>query len=354
MPLLVPGLDEAATKTLAKRLQKSLKQHSGTPSLAQLQTMLVQAAGHPDWYSAQRFWQARPHAWTPEAQEPDFPEGLRLDIEKSHFKTVMSGLTQAMEDAYSSAPGSLRAVSDHLDFLRGIGEMICNHTAICMVDRLRDLIRKAENPAIFPEPMAALDRMKPLVTRLYCLLFQHFYPNVPMKHPPSPSLLLKERAPLVGRWELLEAAMEAALVPKHVDYRTNQEQERAVLLLCDWWNSNAPESMRHAGCFLVYELSKEDQSLHTLADAECPQVFVDDFVNAGNYALFERPGANPIAVEFLRGQEHNRYINGSTHTYLADGRMGMDMHGTPTEVNESYTSMMGLRELAESIQQSMP
>jgi len=56
MPLLIPGLDEAASKILAKRLHKSLKQQH-SPTLTQVQTLLAQAVGHADWHAAQTYWQ---------------------------------------------------------------------------------------------------------------------------------------------------------------------------------------------------------------------------------------------------------------------------------------------------------
>lgn len=61
MPLLIPGLDEAAAKTFTKRLLKGLKSHPSTPSLTQLQTLVAQAIGHQDWHAAQVHW-AQPSA----------------------------------------------------------------------------------------------------------------------------------------------------------------------------------------------------------------------------------------------------------------------------------------------------
>jgi len=57
MPLLIPGLDEVSSKTLAKRLHKSLKKQENAPTLTQVQTLLVQAVGHADWHAAQTYWQ---------------------------------------------------------------------------------------------------------------------------------------------------------------------------------------------------------------------------------------------------------------------------------------------------------
>lgn len=60
MPLLTPGLNEAAAKTLTKRLHKSLKAQQGTPTLTQLQTLMAQAMGHQDWHAARTFWESPP------------------------------------------------------------------------------------------------------------------------------------------------------------------------------------------------------------------------------------------------------------------------------------------------------
>ena len=60
MSLLIPGLTEAMVKTLAKQLHEKIKAHPGELTLTQLQTLVVQAAGHDNRQAAQHHWESKP------------------------------------------------------------------------------------------------------------------------------------------------------------------------------------------------------------------------------------------------------------------------------------------------------
>ena len=183
MPLLIPGLDEVATKKLAKRLRKSLVEHPGVPSLTQLQTLLVQAAGHADWYAAQGHWEAQkarergqPRVEPTHFDEP-FPRDPNLVLEEQVVKEIArrqveAAMTRVLRDleysynAANRAMGSMDSLRDGLDALEGPAASMNAYPALKLVRRLQDLARKADNPQIFEDPTEALDRMKSLTAQL--------------------------------------------------------------------------------------------------------------------------------------------------------------------------------------------
>ncbi|WP_321967095.1 hypothetical protein [Burkholderia cepacia] len=129
------------------------------------------------------------------------------------------------------------------------------------------------------------------------------------------------------------------------DYENNP----AVKLLCDWWNSIAPEGMREAGAFRVYTWHPKDRTF-IAGDPEEPALQVVDSVDYSGYALFEADREPIVLVWFLRGRRFNKGENGGTMVYCADGEEAYDIGADLQDVDEAYYSLVGLERLASDVE----
>lgn len=158
--------------------------------------------------------------------------------------------------------------------------------------------------------------------------------------------VLQENTTLVGDWRLLVRAIDL-LEDDPVRHSQNYESYEAVQALCQWWNENAPEGSRQAGCFYIHELDENEGTLSILGYEECPPSDIEDFVTTGNYALFEIPGRRPLAITFLRGKRFNRYVDLSTQVYTASGEVYSEIGTALEDVDEAFYSVSGLMRLSK-------
>lgn len=348
MPLLISGFHEAAAKTLAKRLHKALARNSGVPSLTQLQTMLVQAVGHADWYAAQRYWAKAPaRDWDEGAGSPEPDEqGAR-----ERFDMYMPQALRAMEDSRNPARvtmGSLDALRASLIPLREATEIVGSRGSAALVDRIQDLLWKSERPDVCADPQDAVTRMAPLLERLHYEMAICLYPHRPLPPPTDPRALLLDRVVLRGDWALLENAMVQACATAVDDWRVDHATNPAVHDACAWWNITAPSGLQTAGCFAVHVLDEELGALVCLSECEASPMFVSDLVaddDGSCSAVFEEPGRPLVVLTFLKGRDAQRFIDGFTYVYRVNGSVWVDTTATPEEINFSHKAVLGLREL---------
>lgn len=357
MPLLIPGLTEGAAKKMAKRLHKALTQHPGTPSLTQLQTLLAQAAGHADWYAAQRYWATSPvshHPSLPSFQDEDsehLEQRFRNHInEQTASQAIGVHLPLAWKDwqmarSLATPPhGLLDSLAEHLVELKKACELVYLEKAKLLCDRLVGLAFKAQRPSPFYTTEDVLALMRPLLERLEFTVQQ--WPAQQLPAPPTPpdaQELLRTHATLVGDWSVLEKAIDQAQALDPKDYQTNVEASPALAGMCAWWNAHAPAPLRTAGCFQVHLLDSRLDALWCLGEPDAPATPIDDFCRTGNYALFGMPQGYQVAVLFMKGRENERHQNGTTFVFLTDGTLLWDMEATPEEVNSSYAAARGLQ-----------
>ena len=360
MPLLIPGLTEGAAKKMAKRLHKALTQHPGTPSLTQLQTLLAQAAGHADWYAAQRYWATSPVPPNPlfssfQDEDPEHREQRFKDHinEQTASQAIGVHLPLAWKDwqmarSLPTPPnGLLDALAEHLAELKKACALVHLEKATVLCDRLVDLAFKTQNSSPFYTTEEVLALMRPLLERLEYTVQQ--WPAQGLPAPPTPpdaQEVLRTHATLVGDWSVLRKAIEQAQALDPDDHRANVEASAALSGLCAWWNAHAPAPLRTAGCFQVHLLDPKLDALWCLGEPDAPATVIDDFCRTGNYALFESPQGYLVAVLFMKGRKHERHHDGTTFVFLTDGSLLWDMGCTPEEVNSSYAAARGLQLVA--------
>jgi hypothetical protein len=150
----------------------------------------------------------------------------------------------------------------------------------------------------------------------------------------------REKQTLVGDYAVLKQALERIHEGTGRDY----ERNAAVLHLCGWWNTHAPEDMRSAGLFRVYHWVGADNTF-TAGDPEEPAVQADQMAQCPTYALFEEEGHPTVAVQFFRGRSFNTEGPYGVQTYHPNGdeawQIGCELH----EVDEAYYSIAGLKSL---------
>lgn len=113
MALLIPGLTEAMVKTLARHPHEKLKAHPGELTLTQLQTLVVQAAGHDNWQAAQHHWESKPAPLT--AAE---------EAMQAAFHQVLHSAQEHLSDARIGSRTGLAELPQSLNVLA----LICNIT----------------------------------------------------------------------------------------------------------------------------------------------------------------------------------------------------------------------------------
>ncbi|MBV7541999.1 hypothetical protein [Acidovorax sp. sic0104] len=119
------------------------------------------------------------------------------------------------------------------------------------------------------------------------------------------------------------------------------ESHPGVRVLCDWWNSVAPEALRTAASFRIYSWS-ESRRVFLAGDPEEPTMDAEVLANAGPFALFEKEGSPQIAVAFYRGREYNIARNGSSVVFGVSGEEVYDVGLALEDMDEAYSSARGL------------
>lgn len=347
VPLLIPGLDEAATKKLAKRLRKSLQEQTGVPTLNQMQTLLVQAIGHTDWYAAQRHWDQRTDLV--EAQETGeddrFDQYVQSQIIRGNVDHYLPHALQALQSSKrahslkSEQYEGLVAALNHLQESIPVSGFEDVHQRIHTVLDLSRKYRSTHEP------------LEPFWNRAENHLFRigefmaYVSDSKPISEPlPQPQFSLQARAnrivdmaPLFQSCERLEGS--------HYKYK-NSEEHPAVERLCQVWNDQNPK--QPAQCFALFQLSSDGRRLYDLGSPESPSIFSDDFFMEGQYLLFERPGIETIAAAFLKGNKHNNVVDGHSCCYLANGSLYVDTSG-PDSMDMAAESLLGLASISSSL-----
>jgi hypothetical protein len=140
-----------------------------------------------------------------------------------------------------------------------------------------------------------------------------------------------------------QALLELPLHWRRDDFSGDYESFEAVQTLCAWWNANAPAEMRQAGLFRTYIWAEADQ-VFVPGDPEEPVVRASLLAEDGVFALFEKEGRPPVAIQFHRGRAFNTESGlGGTQTYLANGAEAMDIGMDLEDVNEAYYAVLGLQ-----------
>ncbi|WP_341744673.1 hypothetical protein [Azonexus hydrophilus] len=151
----------------------------------------------------------------------------------------------------------------------------------------------------------------------------------------------KAKQTIPGDYDVLDQAL-ALLSPDDGGTGTDYEAIPAIKMLCDWWNSHAPEAMRPAACFRVY-VWKSNRRTFVAGDPEEPAVQANDLASIPTYAVFEREGRPTVALTFFRGRLFNKEDACGTQTYYANGEDGWQIGVDLDQVDEAYYSLKGLR-----------
>lgn len=127
------------------------------------------------------------------------------------------------------------------------------------------------------------------------------------------------------------------------------EKHPAVTNLCEWWNKNAPETMRYAGIFRVYAWD-EERRVFIAGDNEEPSLSAESMASQTCMSVFQREGKPTFVAVFFRGKEFNKAGGRfGTQTFRADGSDGWDIGMSIDEVDESLYTVTGLKNLIEWI-----
>ncbi|MFT3960963.1 hypothetical protein [Propionivibrio sp.] len=150
-----------------------------------------------------------------------------------------------------------------------------------------------------------------------------------------------------GDYDVLDQAL--ALLSSS-DGGTNSDYEAvpAIKVLCDWWNTHAPESMRPAALFRVY-IWKPNRRTFVAADPEEPALQAEVLAKIPAYAIFQRSGRPTIALNFYRGRLFNKEDTCGTLTYYANGQEAWQIDQDLAQVDEAYYSLKGMRALNSQI-----
>ncbi|MDF0606793.1 hypothetical protein HZU77_014190 [Neisseriaceae bacterium TC5R-5] len=144
---------------------------------------------------------------------------------------------------------------------------------------------------------------------------------------------------LKGNFSVLEAAFN--LLDKHT---SNHEKHPAVKYLCDWWNVNAPEEMRHAAFFHSYFWDKW-ADIFIPEDIFGPKFSTEKMSKISSHAIFQRENEK-FALIFFRGKEFNKRLpvgNGLffTQLYFANGDVCTDLCCDEGDVDDCLISFFG-------------
>ena len=319
------------------RLHSALSGAALPLSLDHIRALAVDALGYSG-EDPSEFWDGM--------DEPSSHEQRSLDVLVAipHYEQYVAQILEALQGVRTGS----RSAMSHLDqSLEGLKELIRglphNSTANFLLDKARDAVKQAPCQVAFPDE-DLLSRLDRWVERIGEHLDPLFFPGRVHLRAPIPKGLLPKHATLVGDWGLLDKAL-GLLRQDEQGSEQDFERYQSVRVLCDWWNTHAPEGSRHAGAFFIHQLDPDQQHLSILGYGECPETQIEDFTSSGEYALFEKPGRPPLAIGFIRGRANNQYIDRATHVFNADGSLCWDIGCPPSEVDEVAYSVRGLRQL---------
>jgi hypothetical protein len=180
MPLLIPGLDEDAAKTLSKRLHKSLKQHEGALTLTQLQRLIAQAVGHADWHAAQAFWSSSPIVSKLSEQSKEMETRVKKQV--ASIEDLMASFSDLLPAARNGSRRALSSLPHCLDLLAttALGQGLTYEKTL--FERAKSIAEGQGQQVAFPDPLE-FDK----VERLYQKACQGFYP-IYFRQQPIPNL----------------------------------------------------------------------------------------------------------------------------------------------------------------------
>ncbi len=196
------------------------------------------------------------------------------------------------------------------------------------------------------EVQERIARIENHLLRARLMLMAFCVPNEPRDSFPTDEEELARGAVCRGDWKVLEKAMLQAKTFHHPFKGRNYENTAAVAGLCAWWNTHAPDWAQGARCFRVGVLSGGQVSY--LGQREQPSSFPEDFARGACYALFRSPRGFNYVVHFLKGKADNRVTPFGTQVFQANGVPAWQVDSK--EVNESFHSIEGLRELARDFE----
>lgn len=151
----------------------------------------------------------------------------------------------------------------------------------------------------------------------------------------------KEKQTIPGDYAVLDEAL--ALLSEDSDSAgADYEAIPAIKVLCAWWNTHAPESMRPAALFRVY-VWKPHRRTFVAGDPEEPAVQACDLASIPTYAIFEREGHPTVALTFFRGRIFNKEDECGTQTFYANGEDGWQIGVDLDQVDEAYYALKGLQ-----------
>lgn len=148
-----------------------------------------------------------------------------------------------------------------------------------------------------------------------------------------------------GDYSVLMSASELAL--RDFDTPTYYDDHPAVKMFCDWWNMNAPESLRSAGAFRLYTWNPQDRVFNP-GDPEEPAMQVEHLDSSTPFALFESPGQPSIVAIFYRARSSYTESNLGTQTYHVNGDPAWEVGQDIKDADEAYYGYVGLKRVRPS------
>lgn len=294
MPLLIPGLDEAAAKTLSKRLQKLLKAHPGTPTLRQTQTILAQALGHADWHAAQQHWASRP--------EPERPVDRwdRADVGRAledAYRALFVECMALLEKARTGSRGSLDTLGRKVHEIKGLAG-VAGALVVRQACHAVEVHLELMGTDVLFQSDRALGDLETLLWRVDGQMEDWLYPGV------LPTLRGEAQGPANGRLLRLVAVRLAMgdlspNTPLENEEATADRAQRATETLFGAWNKRqgSAASMANAACLGLVD--GPGRRVVWLGDSALPSWPVGALVDAGCFTLFEEPGQPAVVVLFL-------------------------------------------------------
>lgn len=105
----------------------------------------------------------------------------------------------------------------------------------------------------------------------------------------------------------------------------------AIINLCEWWNTHAPEEMRFADFFRVYVWDEKDR-VFIAGDDEEPSLNAEEMATQTSMSVFHCEGKTTFAAIFFKGKEFKK-----------DG----DVSVNTDDFDESFHSAAGLKRLLQ-------
>lgn len=147
---------------------------------------------------------------------------------------------------------------------------------------------------------------------------------------------------------LYGAAEKAVQRPEYKNY----EDHPSLLELCEWWNTTAPEGMRHAKTFRLYAWNPRDE-VFIAFDPEEPVMNAEQFSSHKPIALFEGTDGRKVAAIFLKGHDDVAETRWGINIYQADGEVFWDVGCGKEDYDESFYSYKSLHGFADILRDTI-